>query len=164
MGLAGPRAVAVVGQTIALRGLSSFTKARMPTDDKKRTVCPTSCQAARVRNHLQPASINRPASAIIPQVPSAGTDVTDGAVTVTLTEMSPEFRAVVPSWFAPSARMVKVSVPENPAAGVYVAVNPEKPRARWAGGPPRRRAVARPPSAPGPGVPAPGGTGICTAV
>ena len=81
-----------------------------------------------MRNHLQPASINRPASAIVPQVPSVGADetTTGAALTVTLTEMSPEFRAVVPSWFAPSARIVNVSVPENPAAGVYVAVKPEK--------------------------------------
>src|ERR1017187_6075642 len=87
---------------------------------QKAIVCPTSNQVTRVRDQVQPASTNRPASAIIPQVPSAGTDSTvgAGAVTVTLTEMSPEFRALAPSLFLPRAWMVNVSVPENPAAGV----------------------------------------------
>ena len=82
-------------------------------------------QTVRVRIHREPASTNRPASAIMPQVPSAGTDGAGGP-TVTLTEMSPESKAWAPSLFMPSAWIVNVSVPEKPVAGAYLAFNPEK--------------------------------------
>ena len=62
----------------------------------------------------------------MPQVPNAGTVGVGSPTTVTLTEMFPEFKACRPSLFLPCARMVNVSVPEKPEAGVYVAFNPEK--------------------------------------